>query len=303
MAKKLISTSDLAGTRVVGGKKSTKRIGKVRSCVFHPKEKRCIGFIVKRPDLLWMFHRKDKFVAIDGYDFEDGRIVVRDDAAATDNAACKRLGVNWDDCVLWVGMPIVAQCGQSLGVVGSVTFNLATGAVDSIETSTGAASNALLGKRIIPASLVAGFKRGVGAELAQSAEGADDVVELGAILVQDEALEVSAEGGWADAAGRATAVAAASAHTAVDKVKPKVSSAAEATGAAINKGAFATGKQIGKAKTMFSDFKEEYDKAAGDGKPAAKSASASKTSIQKKKKSTGMFAAFKEEYDKARHDG
>ena len=75
MAKQLITTSELAGTRVVGGKNGTKRIGKVRSFVFHPKEKRCIGFIVKRPDLLWMFRRKDKFVSIDGYDIEDGRIV------------------------------------------------------------------------------------------------------------------------------------------------------------------------------------------------------------------------------------
>ena len=302
MVKKLISTSELAGTRVVGGKKSTKRIGKVRSCVFHPKEKRCVGFIVKRPDLLWMFHRKDKFVAIDGYDFEDGRIVVRDDAEATDRGACKHLGVNWDDCVLWVGMPVMTQDGQSLGVVGSVTFSLVTGAVDSLETSTGAASNALLGKRIIPASLIAGFKRGMGAELAQSAEAMGEEVELGAILVLDEALDVSAEGGLAEQAGKATAVVADKAHTAVDKVKPKVSEAAAVTGAAVNKGAYATGKQIGKAKNMFSDFKEEYSKAANDGKPAAKKGAA-KASIQKKKKSGGMFAAFKEEYDKARHDG
>ena len=53
------------------------------------------------------------------------------------------------------------------------------------------------------------------------------------------------------------------AHTAVDKVKPVVSEAAEKTGEVINKGAFATGKQISKTKTMFSDFKSEYDKARG----------------------------------------
>ena len=99
MAKQLITTSELAGTRVLGGKNGKKRIGKVRSFVFHPKEKRCVGFIVKRPDLLWMFRRKDKFVSIDGYDFEDGRIVIRNVPEATDRAACKSLGVNWDDCV------------------------------------------------------------------------------------------------------------------------------------------------------------------------------------------------------------
>ncbi len=72
MASKLITTHELTGVRVVGGKNGTKRIGKVRRFVFHPKEKRCVGFIVKRPDLLWMFRRKDKFVSIEGYDIVDG---------------------------------------------------------------------------------------------------------------------------------------------------------------------------------------------------------------------------------------
>ena len=76
MAKKgLITTSDLERMRVRGGKSGRKNIGRVKTCVFHPKEKRCIGFIVKRPDLLWMFHRKDVFVALDEFEFVDGRIV------------------------------------------------------------------------------------------------------------------------------------------------------------------------------------------------------------------------------------
>ena len=68
MASKLITTQELTGVRVLGGKNGRKRIGKVRRFVFHPQEKRCIGFIVKRPDLLWMFRRKDQFVSINGYD-------------------------------------------------------------------------------------------------------------------------------------------------------------------------------------------------------------------------------------------
>ena len=121
MASKLITTHELTGVRVVGGKNGTKRIGKVRRFVFHPKEKRCVGFIVKRPDLLWMFRRKDKFVSIEGYDIVDGRIAIRNVPEATDRAACKALGVNWDDCVLWVGLPVMTEDGTSLGMVGNVT--------------------------------------------------------------------------------------------------------------------------------------------------------------------------------------
>ena len=186
MASKLITTHELTGVRVVGGKNGTKRIGKVRRFVFHPKEKRCVGFIVKRPDLLWMFRRKDKFVSIEGYDIVDGRIAIRNVPEATDRAACKALGVNWDDCVLWVGLPVMTEDGDALGVVGSVTFDRKTGVVDSVTTDSGATANALLGKREIPANLVKGFRRGMGAALAQTgAEGEEsEEVVLGAILVE-----------------------------------------------------------------------------------------------------------------------
>lgn len=334
MAKQLITTDELMGVRVVGGKKGTRRIGKVRRFVFHPKEKRVVGFVVKRPDLLWMFRRKDLFVSINGYDVEDGRIVVRNEPTATNRAACKELGVDWDACVLWVGLPVMTEDGETLGVVGSVTLNRSTGAIEGITTDSGATANALLGKREIPADLVKGFKRGMGAALARTGEEgqeADDVV-LGAILVADEARDIAVEGGLAEKAGEATAVVVDKAHTAVDKAKPVASAAAKKTGEVVNKGAYATGKQIAATKGMFSGFKEEYDKARGpkpaketaiekadDGasspasakkaapakqptaaKPAA--STAKKKPAQKQAPKKGMFSAFKEEYDKARHD-
>lgn len=214
MASKLITTHELTGTRVLGGKKGTKRIGKIRRFVFHPKEKRVIGFVVKRPDLLWMFHRADVFVPIDGYDLVDGRVIIRPDAAASGKAYCKKEGLNWDDCVLWVGLPVMSEDGESYGIVGNVTFNRLTGTVDCFETDNGATSNALLGKRTIPADMVRGFKRGMGAALANmGAEGMEgEEVQLGAMLVSPQVADLNSEGGVAEKAGAATAVA-------VDKVQ------------------------------------------------------------------------------------
>ncbi len=331
MASKLITTNELTGARVIGGKKGTKRIGKVRRFVFHPKEKRVIGFVVKRPDLLWMFHRSDQFVPIDGYDLVDGRVVIRPDAATSGKAACKAMGLNWDECVLWVGLPVMTEGGESLGYVGNVTFNRLTGAVETFETDSGATSNALLGKRKIPASMMRGFKRGVGAALANMGEEgtATDEVQLGAMLVSNEAADLDAEGGVAEKAGQATAVAMDKVHSATEAAKPVMSKAAAATGEAVNKGAYATGRQISRSTHMFQDFKDEYKKAvapsggsgakkAGSGsasaegsasasaKPAAKKASSGKSSAgtaAKKKaapKKKNMFASFKDEYDKAR---
>ena len=335
MANKLTTTDELTGVRVIGGKKGTKRIGKVRRFVFHPKEKRVVGFVVKRPDLLWMFRRKDLFVAVSGYEIEDSRIVVSNDPAATNRAACKALGVDWDACVLWVGLPVMTEDGDALGVVGSVTFDRKTGVVDSVTTDSGATANALLGKREIPANLVKGFRRGMGAALAQTgAEGEEsEEVVLGAILVAEEARDIAVEGGLAEKAGEATAVVVDKAHTAVDKAKPVASAAAKKTGEVVNKGAYATGKQIAATKGMFSGFKEEYDKARGP-KPsqekalekaaepkaeelpaptaqakkapakqgAAKQGAAKKQAAKKPAPKKNMFSAFKEEYDKARHD-
>lgn len=267
MAKNLVSTHDLHGKRVVGGKNGTKRIGKVRTFVFHPSERRCLGYIVKRPDLLLMFKRKDQFVSLEGSEFVDGRVEVSASPDAVDKAACKKLGVDWDECVLWLGLPIMTESGEVCGRVGQVTFNKLTGAVHSIETDAGATANMLLGKTEIPCSLIKGFRRGIGAELALSGEEGSESDEpvLGALLVSDEVLDLRAEDGLADKAGRATAVAANKVEDTVEAVKPKVSKAAKKTGAAVNKGAYVTGRQIARSKGMFSAFKEEYNKARHEG--------------------------------------
>lgn len=275
MADSLISTHELTGVRVVGGKNATKHIGKVRSFVFHPRAKRCIGFIVKRPDVALMFHRKDLFVAVGGFDMVDGRVAVRDSSDATDKAACKRLGVNWDDCVMWVGLPVMCEDGTKFGMVGSVTFDIGTGKVDHIDVDAGAAANALLGKRTVAASQIKGFKRGMGVRLVESGreaynddDGEFDPRDFGALVVSDEVKAAAVEGGLADKAGRATAVAGAKAKEAVEKARPHAEAVAKSAGVAANKGAHALGRQLERSKGMFSAFKEEYDKARhGDDAP------------------------------------
>lgn len=276
MARQLITTHEMEGMRVLGGKKGTSRIGKVRRTVFHPTEKRVVGFIIKRPDLLWMFHRKDKFVAIDGFDLEDGRMVIKQDPAATDNAACKRMGVNYDECILWVGLPVMTQDGQAFGVVGNVEFDLSNGDVVSFATDSGMANNALLGRRNISADAIKGFRRGMGTAL-KTPDVEGEEVELGAMLVDDSVKDLVAEGGVAEKAGKATAVAMDKVHNVTESVSEKAGEVAEKTGELAQKGAYATGKQLKRSTTMFSDFKKEYNKAVGkpEAKPQSKSTPAS----------------------------
>lgn len=267
VSQKLIETKDLTGLKVWMEKPkkkdpdATKKMGKVRACVFHPKDKRCVGFIVKRPDLALMFHRKDLFVAYNGYDVVDGAIVVRDDPTATDKGACEALGINWDECVLWVGLPVMCQDGTEFGLVGSVAYDAETGYIQTLDVTQGATANALLGVRHIPVDQIRGFRYGMGAELAVADQEMDSV--RGAILVDDAVKDVPVEGGLAEKAGEATAKASDKAHKAIDAAKPKAKEAAAVAGEAATAGAYATGKQIKRASHMFSDFKEEYDKASG----------------------------------------
>ncbi len=285
MPAKLISTKELTGLRVVSNRvkvkkgeeiESTRKIGKVRDCVFHPYEKRFVGVIVKRPDAALMFHRKDLFVAFDAYDIIDGRMVLRE-GGLTDGAACKAMNISWDDCVLWVGMPVMTKRGDTLGFVGDIVVERETGAIVTLEVTSGATANAILGKRSIPVDLIRGFRQGIGMALSTFDEEGEERM-LGAILVDDAAAAIPTEGGVAEKAGEATAKVTYKAYEAVENVKPAVSEAAAATGKAVNKGAYVTGRQLVRARGMFSGFKDEYQKASGKkapGKPARKIAKAS----------------------------
>ena len=284
--KKLVPSHDIRKLRVVGGKKGTKRIGKVKSCVFHPTERRCIGFIVKRPDLLWMFHRKDIFVALGGFDFADGRIRVKPDAPTSGHAVCRAMGIDWDKCVLWEGLPIMTADETAVGFVSNITFDIETGQVEAVEASNGATAKLLLGTLEVPASYIAGFKRGMGADLAvkeDSREAGEEVVFKGAILVSDDVWELSPEGGWAEAAGKFTAKAGARAKETA------------AAGAAVKEGAEGVGRQVSATKDAFGAFKEEFSKAA-----AGEETEVGEEVAERESKTKGMFAAFKEEFDKAK---
>lgn len=321
MPRTIMTSKDLVGMRVVGGKSGEKYIGKVRHLVFHPHERRVVGFIVKRPDLALMFHRKDLFVALDSFEIEDGRIVVSSESAATDKAACKRLGVDWDSCVLWYGMSIVTESGRTVGTVGTVSFEAMTGRVESVVADRGATSKALLGTVEIPVASIRGFRFGIGERISDLDDQGEYVEEQdalrGAILVSDDVLDMEPEGGIAEMAGHA-----------VGKAKPVAREAVQKAGDAANKGVEALGKRVGETKGAFAGFKEEYQKARHEGdalpaasgsvdtsqssgaKPVTKAASAkpkqdggatvAKAIGKQVGKSKGMFAAFKEEYDKAR---
>ena len=152
----------------------------------------------------------------------------------------------------------MSEEGKRCGLVGDVRFSTEDGSVKSLFIDKGASAGALLGATEIPAGYIKGFKLGVGDKLTAANE--EDFLQ-GAIILSDEALAIQAQGGLAERAGKASAVASHKAAQAFEKAKPVASDVAQKTGDAVNKGAYAVGKQLSKTKGMFAAFKEEYNRA------------------------------------------
>lgn len=285
-----MNTNDLSLKKVLSHRPrkndpdNTKKVGRIHAFVFHPKRARLVGYLVKRPDLVLMFHRDDVFVAVDGFEDIDGMLVVKDDEGAygrlAEKALAKADGTKLDDCILWIGLPVITEDGKALGTAESVEFDPDTGDVIYLELSLGATANTILGRRRIPASMIRGFKRGQGARLSavfeEGGEGSgEDGSSFGAVVVASDAVEVQVEGGVAEKAGAASAVATDKAKRTYKKVvkkagdltrkaEPKVKEATKAAGEAVQKGVYATGRQVARAGGMFSDFKREFQRAMND---------------------------------------
>lgn len=267
-----ITTSTLRGVKVYSTDKPDKAIGKVHQFIFHPHKRRVVGFTVKRPDVALMFHRSELFVAFDSFTITDGLVYVEPGRATTGQAACKRLGLSWDDCIIWEGLALLTEEGECVGHVGEVTFSLDTGDVCSLRVDRGASNKALLGVIDLDPSLVKGFQLGVGDSLSTVAETDDEHDTRGALIVKPEALDAEQVGGLAEKAGTGYAKAAHQvkmgadkAREGIDKARPVAMEAASKTSDAVNKGAYKVGEQLGKTRGMFSNFKKAYHEALGEG--------------------------------------
>lgn len=276
----MISSEKMCRERVyVRTKKGRlRKLGRPRAVLFHPREPRAVGLIVKRPDLLWMFKRGDRFVAADRIERCEGGWVVTDGAGAYDAAACRRLGVDYEECVIWEGMPVRSEDGRDIGEIASVFYDEGTLLIDRIDLSSGSIARKLLGEADVMRDDIVGY--GNGAIVVRS-RVKTDVEEAGGVaaragetwaVTKHKASEGAAAAGeavdrGAEAAGRAVGGAVSSANAAVadaldahEARKDAEQKSGELTG--VDKAAKSAGQQLGRAKGMFAEFKAEYDKAA-----------------------------------------
>lgn len=295
----MLTTKQMRGTRVLRGRKKARKVGKIAATVFHPVEPRVVGFIVQRPDALAMVKRDDLFLAFDALVFDDeGRVCPDDRADAWDDAACKRMGIDFDLCVIWEGMPLRTSSGKELGCVDTVAFDQETGEVDYLTSTEGALASALLGRTTIPVALIGSYVDG-------------------AIEVDDKAAGIGPDGGAAAKAGAATARAKQAskglAKKATKKTLEAVGESKRAWGGMISE----TVEAFKEASADDSDGSrtcgerdDKCDRAGGkpntkstDHAPAVRRSTDDDGEIARKLgrqlgRASGMFSAFKNEFEK-----
>ncbi len=202
-----------------------RRIGFVREVLFHPSEPVVVGFVVQRPRLAMVYDVKDRYLAFDRAIFGE-EISVADESKAWDGAAAKRLGLDWEQTVVWQGMPVRTEGGADLGRVRDARFD-SDGRLTALGLTGGAAADAAVGVRDIAASLVRGF-------------------DGQAVVVSNEATRVETTGGAALAAGKGYAVAKDQAIKASKSAAAMIEKATDAAEEKLTGGAAkAVGKKAG----------------------------------------------------------
>ncbi len=277
----MFSTKDASKQRIFIRAKQDriKKYGSIRRVIFHPSKAQVVGIVVKRPDLLLMVKRKERFVAFDRLEEVERGYCVCDKPDSWDAAACKRLNIDFDKCIIWDYMPVRSASGQELGTISNVVVNEETLEVDHVDISSGSINRALLGSSDIPAKYIRGYEQGaiiVDDEVTNVQESGGAAAKAGEAWAKTkhEASQVSKQVGekagtaintGAYKTGEAIGTIRDKANKAVDEheaKKQEAESRGEYTG--VDKAANAFGKQLGRASHMFKDFKDEFDKASRD---------------------------------------
>ena len=147
-------------TKKDGTPRSPKKLGKIHFPVFTPGGTRVVGFMVRQSDIAGMIERPDRFVALDAIGVYEGAIAVDDVKDTYDAAAAKRLDINLDDCIIWVGMDVRTESGDVVGYCSDVEFKPRSGIVQAFYVTAGAASSVLVGDTQVPPTMLRGYENG-----------------------------------------------------------------------------------------------------------------------------------------------
>lgn len=242
-----------------------KKYGKVHNLVFSPDSRTMVGVMVRRPDVAGMVKQDDRFVPLDSIEFHEGGLLCAGTKESFGEAACKRLGLDLDHCIIWEGADVICESGKFLGYVMDASLDVATGDVDCFCAQEGNTASGLVGFFEIPAAWVVGYDKG-------------------RMIVRDQAADLELSGGLAAKAGEGYAQAKDSAKKATAKFDEKAA-------VAVDKGSRGLGKLIGKARNSVQQAARDYRDATGEAEKPASNGSTAKSASTKPANATEAAAA------------
>ena len=253
----MLRVADVVGLKVFKSKKTRKgeekysKLGKVHMAVFSPDGMSVVGFTVKRPDVVGMVKRPDFFMARDAFGVIERGLLLTDERDGVDDRARERLGIDWDACIMWTGMDARTSDGKDLGYVNNAVFDAQSGRVQKFCVGDGSVAQSLVGSLEIPADMVRGYSKGY-------------------MIVDPKAASLKLSGGAAAVAGEGYAKA----KVAGKKTAQKAGAAASV---AVDKGSFALGRALGKAKRAIDDARADsvQEEASQEQLPARRAADVS----------------------------
>lgn len=221
------TVASLTGASILGPK--GKRIGWVTHVLFHPSEQRVVGIEMRPRPVGYMIERSPRYYAYDAFEIADEKLTLIDAKGSSGTAAAKRLGIDWEQTVIWAFQDVKTKKGREMGQVANVTF-AKDGTVRAIKVSGGMTANVAVGQHTIPAEEILGF-------------------DGDSIRVTDASNEAATSGGVAAQAGKGAAIAS---HTA-----KKAASGALTAGVAAAKAA-SKSETAKRAKEGWSDFTSAF---------------------------------------------
>lgn len=150
--------SSLADVPLVGA--DGRRLGAIAEVLFHPAEPRVVGFSVRLPRLAGVIQRQERYAPLSLCQPGSGSVVFAGRRLSSLASSERATGFSWDETVQWRGMPVAGASGDVVGSVSDVVFEWGTGAVESVQISTGLLGDAAVGKLTAPAAVVTGYRDG-----------------------------------------------------------------------------------------------------------------------------------------------
>lgn len=150
--------SSLAEAPLVGA--DGRHLGTIAEVLFHPVEPRVVGFSVRLPRLAGVVQRQDRYVPLAMCRPGSGAVAYSGRRLPGLASSERSIGCSWAETVQWRGMPVAAASGSVVGTVSDFVFEWSTGALESIQISTGLLGDAAVGKLSAPASAVSGYHDG-----------------------------------------------------------------------------------------------------------------------------------------------